>query len=133
MAEDGDEEETALMEMSDLKCLETIRTRHSLLNIFKHCYFEIKLHYKKYTVMSFQIMSLQMSVLCQYFTSFASVASWLWLLNISRHDMYLVNLVQFITVQNWNREDASKLPAVKCLNCFFRRGIEVHRKSVMPS
>lgn len=73
------------MEMSDLKCLETIRTRHSLLNIFKHCYFEIKLHYKKYTVMSFQIMSLQMSVLCQYFTSFASVASWLWLLNISRH------------------------------------------------
>ena len=35
--DDGNEEETALMEMSDLKCLQTIRTRHSLLNIFKNC------------------------------------------------------------------------------------------------
>ena len=34
MGQLGDEEETALMEMSDLKCPQTIWTRHSILDIF---------------------------------------------------------------------------------------------------
>lgn len=131
-----DEEETALMEMSDLKCLQTIRTRQAFT--FKYTYLKSVLKSKLRFIAGIPVMSLQImfefAKVCfvsifHIFTTVASVASWLWLLNISGHVS-----CQFGSIYHGSKLEQGggrkQIASSKNVSIVFwtGRGIKVHKK-----
>ena len=77
---------------------------------------------------------LQMSVLYQYFTSLASVASWLWLLNISRHvSCQFGSIYHGSKLEQGGREQIASSSKMFQLFLFGRTRDQSTEKSVMPS